>query len=72
MKPPRRAGRSAGPPSPSSPCAQINAKSVVIAVGDYPTDVPGIGHGRCVTFGRIAGINAAGGDASTEIPDLDI
>ena len=40
--------------------------------GDYPTYVPGIGHGRCVTFGRIAGINAAGGDASTEIPDLDI
>ena len=35
-------------------CAQINAKSVVIAAGDYPTYVPGIGHGRCVTFGRIA------------------
>lgn len=40
--------------------------------GDYPTYVPGIGHGRCVTFGRIAGINAAGDGASTEIPDLDI
>lgn len=40
--------------------------------GDYPTYVPGIGHGRCVTFGRIAGINAAGGNAAEEIPDLDI
>ena len=39
--------------------------------GDYPTYVPGIGHGRCVTFGRIAGINAAGGNADEEIPDLD-
>ncbi|MDR0350201.1 MAG: FAD-dependent oxidoreductase [Coriobacteriales bacterium] len=40
--------------------------------GDYPTYVPGIGHGRCVTFGRIAGINAAGGNAHEEIPSLDI
>lgn len=40
--------------------------------GDYPTYVAGIGHGRCVTFGRIAGINAAGGDAEKEIPDLDL
>lgn len=40
--------------------------------GDYPTYVPGIGHGRCVTFGRIAGINAAGGDAETEIPSLEL
>ncbi|MEF9841692.1 MAG: FAD-dependent oxidoreductase [Raoultibacter sp.] len=40
--------------------------------GDYPTYVPGIGHGRCVTFGHIAGINAAGGDAEKEIPNLDI
>lgn len=38
--------------------------------GDYPTYVPGIGHGRCVTFGRIAGINAAGGDADDKIPSL--
>lgn len=40
--------------------------------GDYPTYVPGIGHGRCVTFGRIAGINAAGGNADEKIADLDI
>lgn len=40
--------------------------------GDYPTYVPGIGHGRCVTFGRMAGINAAGGNADEKIPDLDI
>jgi len=40
--------------------------------GDYPTYVPGIGHGRCVTFGRIAGINAAGGNADEKIPDLEI
>lgn len=40
--------------------------------GDYPTYVPGIGHGRCVTFGRMAGINAAGGNADKKIPDLDL
>ena len=40
--------------------------------GDYPTYVPGIGHGRCVTFGRIAGINAAGGNANEEIESLEI
>lgn len=40
--------------------------------GDYPTYVPGIGHGRCVTFGRIAGINAAGGNADEEIESLEI
>lgn len=40
--------------------------------GDYPTYVPGIGHGRCVTFGRMAGINAAGGNADEKIPDLDL
>lgn len=40
--------------------------------GDYPTFVAGIGHGRCVTFGRMAGINAAGGDAHEEIPSIDI
>lgn len=40
--------------------------------GDYPTYVPGIGHGRCVTFGRMAGINAAGGNAEEKIPDLDL
>lgn len=40
--------------------------------GDYPTFVAGIGHGRCVTFGRMAGINAAGGDAHEEIPSIEI
>lgn len=39
---------------------------------DYPTICPGTNHGRCLTFGRIAGINAAGGDADALIPDLDI
>jgi succinate dehydrogenase/fumarate reductase flavoprotein subunit len=39
---------------------------------DYPTINPGTNHGRCLTFGRIAGLNAAGGDAETEIPDLEI
>ena len=29
--------------------------------GDYPTICPGINHGRCLTFGRLAGIQAAGG-----------
>ena len=40
--------------------------------GDYPTFVAGIGHGRCVTFGRIAGIYAAGGDAEAKIPSIEI
>jgi succinate dehydrogenase/fumarate reductase flavoprotein subunit len=40
--------------------------------GDYPTFVAGIGHGRCVTFGRMAGIYAAGGDADKKIPSIDI
>lgn len=39
---------------------------------DYPTICPGTNHGRCLTFGRIAGINAAGGDAESEIADLEI
>lgn len=39
---------------------------------DYPTICPGTNHGRCLTFGRIAGINAAGGDADEEIPDLEL
>lgn len=40
--------------------------------GDYPTFVAGIGHGRCVTFGRMAGINAAGGDAHASVESIDI
>jgi len=39
---------------------------------DYPTINPGTNHGRCLTFGRIAGINAAGGNAEAEIADLEI
>ena len=39
---------------------------------DYPTICPGTNHGRCLTFGRIAGINAAGGDAEKEIANLEI
>ena len=38
---------------------------ILLRVHVHPTYVPGIGHGRCVTFGRIAGINAA-----VEIPRL--
>lgn len=49
-----------------------SAAGEFFGAGDYPTYVPGIGHGRCVTFGRIAGINAAGGDAGKAIPDLDL
>ena len=45
-----------------------SAAGEFFGAGDYPTYVPGIGHGRCVTFGRIAGINAAGGNADGEIP----
>ena len=39
---------------------------------DYPTINPGTNHGRCLTFGHIAGINAAGGNSEAEIPDLAI
>ena len=39
--------------------------------GDYPTFVvPAIGHGRCVTFRRMAGINAAGGGIRGD-PSID-
>lgn len=49
-----------------------SAAGEFFGAGDYPTYVPGIGHGRCVTFGRIAGINASGGNAATKIPNLDL
>lgn len=49
-----------------------SAAGEFFGAGDYPTYVPGIGHGRCVTFGRMAGINAAGGDADAKIPSLDL
>ena len=39
--------------------------------GDYPTICPGINHDRCLTFGCIAGIQAAGGSID-EIEDYDI
>jgi len=39
---------------------------------DYPTICPGIGHGRCLTFGRMAGIKAAGGDVDKVIPSLNV
>lgn len=35
---------------------------------DYPTICPGIGHGRCITFGRIAGTIAAGKSVDDVIP----
>lgn len=40
--------------------------------GDYPTICPGMNHGRCLTFGRLAGILAAGGDIDKRVPDLKI
>jgi succinate dehydrogenase/fumarate reductase flavoprotein subunit len=39
---------------------------------DYPTICPGIGHGRCITFGRMAGMLAAGKDPEKLIPSIDI
>jgi len=38
---------------------------------DYPTICPGIGHGRCITFGRLAGLIAAGKSAD-DVPSLKI
>jgi succinate dehydrogenase/fumarate reductase flavoprotein subunit len=38
---------------------------------DYPTICPGIGHGRCITFGRLAGTIAAGKSIDT-IPSLKV
>lgn len=49
-----------------------SAAGEFFGAGDYPTYVPGIGHGRCVTFGRIAGINAAGGNAEEKIEGLEV
>ena len=37
--------------------------------GDYPTLCPGMNHGRALTFGRLAGILAAGGSID-KVPDL--
>ncbi len=38
---------------------------------DYPTICPGINHGRCLTFGRLTGIQAAGGSVD-EVEDYEI
>lgn len=38
---------------------------------DYPTICPGIGHGRCITFGRLAGLIAAGKSVD-EVPSIEI
>lgn len=57
-------------PIPGLYCAGITAGEYYAE--EYPTIVPGNSLGRGLTFGRIAGINAAGGDAQKEIPDLDI
>lgn len=38
---------------------------------DYPTICPGIKHGRCLTFGRLTGIQAAGGSVD-EAADYEI
>ncbi|WP_136795225.1 MULTISPECIES: FAD-dependent oxidoreductase [Desulfosediminicola] len=39
---------------------------------DYPTICPGIGHGRCLTFGRMAGLMAAGKDPEKLIPSIKV
>ncbi|KUG03741.1 twin-arginine translocation pathway signal precursor [hydrocarbon metagenome] len=38
---------------------------------DYPTICPGIGHGRCITFGRLAGIIAAGKSVDI-VPSIEV
>ncbi|HNX28052.1 MAG TPA: FAD-dependent oxidoreductase [Syntrophomonadaceae bacterium] len=38
---------------------------------DYPTICPGIGHGRCITFGRLAGLIAAGKSVD-EVPSIEV
>lgn len=38
---------------------------------DYPTICPGIGHGRCITFGRLAGLMAAG-KSIDEVKSIEI
>ena len=39
--------------------------------GDYPTLCPGMNHGRALTFGRLAGILAAGGSID-KVADLEL
>lgn len=38
---------------------------------DYPTICPGINHGRCITFGRLAGYIAAGKSAD-DLPSMEV
>ncbi len=40
--------------------------------GDYPTICPGMNHGRALTFGRLAGIKAAGGDIDKSVKSIAI
>jgi fumarate reductase flavoprotein subunit len=40
--------------------------------GDYTTICPGISHGRCLTFGRLAGIIAAGKNPDDFVPSIVI
>lgn len=40
--------------------------------GDYPTICPGMNHGRALTFGRLAGIKAAGGDIDKSVKSMEI
>lgn len=54
--------------SPSKPLHVAGAAGGQYFSNDYPTICPGTNHGRCLTFGRIAGINAAGGDAERKSP----
>lgn len=50
---------------------RLLSKYALHGSGDYPTICPGINHGRCLTFGRIAGTQAAGG-STDEIDDYDL
>lgn len=40
--------------------------------GDYPTICPGMNHGRCLTFGRLAGIIAVGGDIDKKVKSIAV
>jgi len=40
--------------------------------GDYPTICPGMNHGRALTFGRLAGVMAAGGDIDKTVKSMEI
>jgi hypothetical protein len=50
----------------------VNAGSAAgdFFANDYPTICPGIGHGRCITFGRLAGILAAGNLWTAFLPKI--